>query len=151
MRQPGPKRTDTLLPDTTLVRSADVHAQDATELVEVIFADPVRHDIVALRQDENIESVEGRGIAVDRRAGHDVHLPEMQTRIITTVTAVVIGEARPSAPDVDCGALVAKTAGNPVADAACAAHRSEEHTSELQSLMRIPYAVLCLNKKKTQK
>src|SRR3546814_6967450 len=26
-------------------------------------------------------------------------------------------------------------------------HRSEEHTSELQSLMRISYAVLCLNKK----
>src|SRR3546814_3460502 len=27
------------------------------------------------------------------------------------------------------------------------AHRSEEHTSELQSLMRISYAVFCLNKK----
>src|SRR3546814_2101702 len=29
--------------------------------------------------------------------------------------------------------------------------RSEEHTSELQSLMRISYAAFCLNKKKTQK
>src|SRR3546814_5390865 len=29
--------------------------------------------------------------------------------------------------------------------------RSEEHTSELQSLMRISYAVFCLNKKKTSK
>src|SRR3546814_9968589 len=28
-------------------------------------------------------------------------------------------------------------------------HRSEEHTSELQSLMRISYAVFCLKKKKT--
>src|SRR3546814_3808670 len=28
--------------------------------------------------------------------------------------------------------------------------RSEEHTSELQSLMRIPYAVLCLKKQKQQ-
>src|SRR3546814_5928616 len=28
--------------------------------------------------------------------------------------------------------------------------RSEEHTSELQSLMRISYAVFCLNKKKHQ-
>src|SRR3546814_10620976 len=28
------------------------------------------------------------------------------------------------------------------------AHRSEEHTSELQSLMRISYAVFCLTKKK---
>src|SRR3546814_5666290 len=29
--------------------------------------------------------------------------------------------------------------------------RSEEHTSELQSLMRISYAVFCLKKKKTRK
>src|SRR3546814_1333250 len=30
-------------------------------------------------------------------------------------------------------------------------HRSEEHTSELQSLMRISYAVFCLKKKKEKK
>src|SRR3546814_1368835 len=30
-------------------------------------------------------------------------------------------------------------------------HRSEEHTSELQSLMRISYAVFCLKNKKTPK
>src|SRR3546814_8937889 len=30
----------------------------------------------------------------------------------------------------------------------CSAERSEEHTSELQSLMRISYAVFCLKKKK---
>src|SRR3546814_14590289 len=30
-------------------------------------------------------------------------------------------------------------------------HRSEEHTSELQSLMRISYAVFCLKKKKQDK
>src|SRR3546814_6643282 len=30
-------------------------------------------------------------------------------------------------------------------------HRSEEHTSELQSLMRISYAVFCLKKKKKTK
>src|SRR3546814_4999598 len=38
-----------------------------------------------------------------------------------------------------------------IAPAACARHRracrSEEHTSELQSLMRISYAVFCLKKK----
>src|SRR3546814_4875218 len=34
---------------------------------------------------------------------------------------------------------------DPIADA-----RSEEHTSELQSLMRISYAVLCMTKKKSQ-
>src|SRR3546814_3984366 len=32
-----------------------------------------------------------------------------------------------------------------------ASGRSEEHTSELQSLMRISYAVFCLKKKKQQK
>src|SRR3546814_1667050 len=32
----------------------------------------------------------------------------------------------------------------------CVIARSEEHTSELQSLMRISYAVFCLKKKKTQ-
>src|SRR3546814_3631925 len=32
-----------------------------------------------------------------------------------------------------------------------ASPRSEEHTSELQSLMRISYAVFCLKKKKTNK
>src|SRR3546814_8209609 len=34
---------------------------------------------------------------------------------------------------------------------ACRPCRSEEHTSELQSLMRISYAVFCLKKKKKQK
>src|SRR3546814_10254444 len=33
-------------------------------------------------------------------------------------------------------------------EAADGQHRSEEHTSELQSLMRISYAVFCLKKKK---
>src|SRR3546814_9871757 len=34
----------------------------------------------------------------------------------------------------------------PDPDAALASSRTEEHTSELQSLMRISYAVLCLKK-----
>src|SRR3546814_5008508 len=36
-----------------------------------------------------------------------------------------------------------------LAEGTCAASRSEEHTSELQSLMRISYAVFCLQKKNT--
>src|SRR3546814_1998393 len=36
-------------------------------------------------------------------------------------------------------------------DGAGAGARSEEHTSELQSLMRISYAVFCLKKKKQNK
>src|SRR3546814_6402814 len=38
--------------------------------------------------------------------------------------------------------------GLPVPVAVAVAMRSEEHTSELQSLMRISYAVFCLKKKK---
>src|SRR3546814_3240730 len=41
--------------------------------------------------------------------------------------------------------------GTPRSEAGCRRRcRSEEHTSELQSLMRISYAVFCLKKKKTQ-
>src|SRR3546814_3164048 len=39
--------------------------------------------------------------------------------------------------------------GDVVARSAETVNRSEEHTSELQSLMRISYAVFCLKKKKT--
>src|SRR3546814_4892330 len=38
----------------------------------------------------------------------------------------------------------------PIADIQPLRWRSEEHTSELQSLMRISYAVFCLKKKKRQ-
>src|SRR3546814_15059476 len=41
-----------------------------------------------------------------------------------------------------------RTRFKPSAPAACFFARSEEHTSELQSLMRISYAVFCLKKKK---
>src|SRR3546814_7283624 len=56
-------------------------------------------------------------------------------------------------------ASAANSAGHsaPVASRSCTEKhsdsdaRSEEHTSELQSLMRISYAVFCLKKKKHQK
>src|SRR3546814_2006643 len=48
--------------------------------------------------------------------------------------------------DVNFLLAVANTAAAKIASLA----RSEEHTSELQSLMRISYAVFCLNKKKSQ-
>src|SRR3546814_4149078 len=50
--------------------------------------------------------------------------------------------------------VVARDGGRLTADAVVARNlireRSEEHTSELQSLMRISYAVFCLKKKKDQ-
>src|SRR3546814_10207943 len=54
----------------------------------------------------------------------------------------------PPAP-ASCGARAMQSAENPraVPVSKMTACRSEEHTSELQSLMRISYAVFCLKKK----
>src|SRR3546814_7273446 len=61
-----------------------------------------------------------------------------------TVLALVLAEAL-----LLC--FLGGLAGMALASFATAAlPRSEEHTSELQSLMRISYAVFCLKKKKTQ-
>src|SRR3546814_6308660 len=49
----------------------------------------------------------------------------------------------------DFAAEVGDQTGKASGEALC--DRSEEHTSELQSLMRISYAVFCLKKKKKQK
>src|SRR3546814_10276747 len=55
---------------------------------------------------------------------------------------------RPSASlPVSDGALLLKLDGV-VSEQPAAVDRSEEHTSELQSLMRISYAVFCLKKKR---
>src|SRR3546814_10893199 len=53
-----------------------------------------------------------------------------------------------SAPDL-AGRRVANPAALVLSAAMLLGWRSEEHTSELQSLMRISYAVFCLKKKKT--
>src|SRR3546814_7659558 len=60
------------------------------------------------------------------------------------------GIAAPSTPAQE--ALIRQALADSGVDAATVdfveAHRSEEHTSELQSLMRISYAVFCLKQKK---
>src|SRR3546814_5282392 len=76
----------------------------------------------------------------DLREGDDVgqwaapphHEMNTASRILGTVDAV------------PCTAHNASSCGRGIA-------RSEEHTSELQSLMRISYAVFCLKKKKNKK
>src|SRR3546814_7454496 len=91
---PRSKRTDTLLPYTTLFRSAGRREQMAVALGQL---DDQRREIL------------GNGVFVLRAVG-DQHL----------------GDA---------------------ADPGRGQDRSEEHTSELQSLMRLSYAVFCLTKK----
>src|SRR3546814_8763759 len=53
-----------------------------------------------------------------------------------------------SGPDRTCAESTARCGACP---ATPIPGRSEEHTSELQSLMRISYAVFCLKKKKNKK
>src|SRR3546814_7563590 len=57
-----------------------------------------------------------------------------------------IGRGRP-AYDAMVRSVAAKLGRKVDADGEADAFRSEEHTSELQSLMRISYAVFCLKKK----
>src|SRR3546814_1263141 len=59
----------------------------------------------------------------------------------------VVGYNRASADIIDKFALHDKTGF----ELGAVPHRSEEHTSELQSLMRISYAVFCLNQTKRDK
>src|SRR3546814_10876443 len=64
------------------------------------------------------------------RLGHAARCPEQ----------AVIPFALTPRGDPGCEPIRASSAGRQIS-------RSEEHTSELQSLMRISYAVFCLNKK----
>src|SRR3546814_5769829 len=74
-----------------------------------------------------VEEIAVIEIAVGAREGH--RLARLVQRII-----VAFGQHGPH-PVLSCNLT----------------RRSEEHTSELQSLMRISYAVFCLKKKKTYK
>src|SRR3546814_1012758 len=69
-----------------------------------------------------------------------------RTATIKRVTGVILGALRQVVPEVigadAAGEMLLLSFGGHTQD------RSEEHTSELQSLMRISYAVFCLQKKR---
>src|SRR3546814_4399712 len=119
-RPPRSTRTDTLFPYTTLFRSA-------------------RHR----RADAAADAAIGAGGAdrVHQAAAFSVLARQMRTRppSILTGTVGVQPLSSPSASPLD--RLIRQL---------CNGQRSEEHTSELQSLMRISYAVFCLKKKKSK-
>src|SRR3546814_2705303 len=88
---------------------------------------------------------------LDRVAGEEVHHVEgLREPEEVLVVALVAGP--PAAVEVGG---VGRRGDRPEGDVAPADRqvvgRSEEHTSELQSLMRISYAVFCLKKKKHHK
>src|SRR3546814_3611603 len=97
--------------------------------------------MVAIQQiAAEIGRVTGAGIARNLRR----HYP--RPVLWTMVTLLLIANIVNLGADLSAmgAALVLLTGGNAVL-------RSEEHTSELQSLMRISYAVFCLKKKKLTK
>src|SRR3546814_5859902 len=67
--------------------------------------------------------------------------------VVVVVRAVGGGVGDPA---VDCRLMPPGTVDAELLLPRKGAFRSEEHTSELQSLMRISYAVFCLKKKTTQ-
>src|SRR3546814_5842532 len=87
------------------------------------------------------------------RSQHNVDVPEGESLMQAAQNNMIPGI------DADCGgACACATCHVFVADEWTSRlppvseneDRSEEHTSELQSLMRISYAVFCLKKKKTK-
>src|SRR3546814_4614131 len=93
-----------------------------------------------------LERVEGSGTGLDAQPlGHDA--PALAGMAVVLVDHVDAGDAQ----GVCDRARVVHVGRCPVASIEQVDQqrtRSEEHTSELQSLMRISYAVFCLKKKK---
>src|SRR3546814_6082461 len=135
-RPPRSTRTDTLFPYTTLFRSA---------------LDPRFHrvDLLVLRSIQRIghpRRPHRCGIGLSPGIEMAILAGEAVADELLRIGAGV-GEDRHAAPD--------RFALRPVGDRRHRRRlkadgvRSEEHTSELQSLMRISYAVFCLKKKTT--
>src|SRR3546814_3024815 len=84
-----------------------------------------------------------------RRAG--VACPANNSRTACTVSNRRSAATRSTCTSITCAGNSVPMSSKPCADSDIgSAGRSEEHTSELQSLMRISYAVFCLKKKKHQ-
>src|SRR3546814_10688188 len=69
----------------------------------------------------------------------------------TTLFRSEVGQGQAFGDECRVGIIVIEQGADRVAERHAGVARSEEHTSELQSLMRISYAVFCLKKKKTKK
>src|SRR3546814_10271374 len=126
-RPPRSTRTDTLFPYTTLFRSLALFL--AAPFVDDGFDGP--HFLVG--NDKEVAAATGRVKNPD--AGHAVaeieKLAGIVVRLGQMLAKVVQKKRVQHFQDIRNGC------------------RSEEHTSELQSLMRISYAVFCLKKKKS--
>src|SRR3546814_3444037 len=87
----------------------------------------------------------GNGASV--RASH--HTSNAVTSTMPYTTTLDGLRVSVSVPSSGSGFVPTATASLIRRDCSTGSRRSEEHTSELQSLMRLPYAVFCLQKKIT--
>src|SRR3546814_17222148 len=80
-----------------------------------------------------------------------IRLPPRSTRTDTLFPYTTLFRSRIIGPQLHMKSTYAlPSTSHTLAPSPRAKNRSEEHTSELQSLMRISYAVFCLKKKKLQ-
>src|SRR3546814_2336932 len=132
-RPPRSTRTDTLFPYTTLFRSLEA------------FGGFQRADI-GLGRRGGIGNAGERVGAEHPRIGARAAV-EADRAVIGVGDHRRIGGVGETRPAEDAALLLGGLAGGE----AERGNRSEEHTSELQSLMRSSYAVFCLKKKKMTK
>src|SRR3546814_9656250 len=104
------------------------------------FDVPEGHDAVAVQIDF-VPGAAGYVSAGDRINLYGVYPIAVTDRVTPRVELLLTNVAV-----LDVDTTIAPRRGRATTDAA----RSEEHTSELQSLMRISYAVFCLQKKNTK-
>src|SRR3546814_17214282 len=155
MIRPPPRstRTDTRFPDTTLFRSAGLHA-----IVLDAFYFTSRESCLEISLSKvsfsfppaGLKDSAPAGSITERHMRWKARLPKSdkdlwdallaldgteQASLFAHCASLSVNAQYEVAPKYDNGRI--------------SAHRSEEHTSELQSLMRISYAVFCLKKKKT--
>src|SRR3546814_10498078 len=132
-RPPRSTRTDTLVPYTTLVRARLYAANEDDNLVTVIDLESgtaVAEIPVGVEPEGMGVSPDGKTIVNTSETTNMAHFIDAET---FEIKGNVLVDQRPRIAEyTDDG-------------------RSEEHTSELQSLMRISYAVFCLKKKQSQK
>src|SRR3546814_3215975 len=139
LRPPRSTRTDTLFPYTTLFRSSAryrVRRKDRRGSGRSCRKLVVGQRIIAARSSrrccDGSFSLRPRGVGGVART-YDCFCSDSSASTAASATY---------AP-TNCPITAA---GRP-----CSSHRSEEHTSELQSLMRISYAAFCLKKKKKKR
>src|SRR3546814_1977272 len=141
LRPPRSTRTDTLFPYTTLFRSDTQRGGTAT--------------LVGAKGTPPPAFASARLVALIS-SGPDRPEPLMQFTPADAAVGMVTGHRLPNTPGVDgrplnlavLARLQQGETPRQAVEAVLAANRSEEHTSELQSLMRHSYAGFCLKKKK---